>query len=262
VLRLGRHLRARVGAERGFTLIEVIVAMITGVLVVGAAFSVLEISLRQSVRQSDYAQATQHGRLAMTKVMDELHSTCLAENFTPVQKESTSTHLTVYDGYSEGTEFSGAATTLAGARKDDLYVENGKLYDKTALATSGTPGSLVFSAQPTTTILGEHVGAIESGGKTEAPAHYFRYFRYAPTSSTGTTTESTTLEEIKPTNAESAKGITEAEAKEVAAVQVSFKVLPSDGNETVGRAINMTSQATFALSAPSSEAKIEAVPCE
>jgi Tfp pilus assembly protein PilW len=262
VLRLVRHLRGRLRSERGFTLIELIVAMITGVLVIGAAFSVLEISLRQSVRQSDYAQATQHGRLAMTKVIDELHSTCLSASFTPIQKESTSTHMIVYDGYSEGTEFSGAATTLAGARKDELYVENGKLSDKMALATSGTPGAFVFSAQPTTTVLAENVAPIESGGKTESPAHYFKYFRYAPTSSTGTTTESTTLEEIKPTNAETAKGITEAEAKEVAAVQVSFKVLPSDGNETVGRAINISSQATFALSAPSSEAKVEAVPCE
>ena len=58
--------------------------MVTGIIVTGALFAILEVSTRQSSRLSNVAQATQVSRNAMTKIVDQLRSACLSTNFTPV----------------------------------------------------------------------------------------------------------------------------------------------------------------------------------
>src|ERR1700690_1588251 len=84
---------------RGFTLIEVLVAMVTGIIVTGALFAILEVSTRQAARVSEVAQATQVGRTAMTHVVDELHSACLSNGFTPVKPVTTATKLVFVNAY-------------------------------------------------------------------------------------------------------------------------------------------------------------------
>jgi hypothetical protein len=240
---------------RGFTLMETLVAMITGVAVTGALFAILEVSMNQSTRLSDVAQATQQGRTAMTHIVDELHSTCLSSAFTPVQEKSNATELIFTNAYSESSE-------ITSERQDKIVWSKatGTLTDNTYVSNGGSWPTFTFPAEPTSsTRIGEHISEaeVESGGKVET-LPIFRYYAYSTKSSTTPTAPSTTLNESSPLTVPLSK----TEAPKAASVVVSFKAAPNDAKATLGRGVNLTSQVTFAFSAPSSEAPIEAAPCE
>ena len=106
----------RLRDERGFTLMETLVAMVTGIIVTGALFAILEFSVHQTSRISQVAQASQVSRTAMTRIVDELHSACLSTGFAPVQETSTPSKLVVQNGYSEQAEVPGVYTSKGGPK--------------------------------------------------------------------------------------------------------------------------------------------------
>ncbi len=87
--------------ESGFTIVELLVAMVAGVIVTGALFAVLEMSLHQTSRITDRVQASQLGRIALTRMTNELQSACIAREFTPVLAKSKSNELRFISGTSE-----------------------------------------------------------------------------------------------------------------------------------------------------------------
>jgi hypothetical protein len=64
------------GAEHGTTLIELLVATVGAIVVMLALLAILEFSTRQETSISERVQSNRIGRVAMTKVIDELHSSC------------------------------------------------------------------------------------------------------------------------------------------------------------------------------------------
>lgn len=74
-------------SERGFTLMETLVAMVTGIIVTSALLAILEFSMREQSQITDRAQANQLGRTAMSNIVDELHSSCTGAR--PIQEPST-----------------------------------------------------------------------------------------------------------------------------------------------------------------------------
>ncbi len=267
-----RALHAR--DERGFTLVETLVAMVTGVIITGALFAILDISVKQSSRLSETAQATQLGRATMTRIQDMLHSACLSPKFTPVEEGSSESKLVFLNSYGEKAEVPTAWTTREvteggvtrkyseGVRKDEIeWSEKAStLTDTYATATAETSaGKYSFGAGKAVKI-GENLTKI-------AATPIFTYYEYATTASSGTTSAASTLQVKKPpTSAEG--GFKEAEANKIAAVAVSFNVAPNDTQATVAkrtkeaRTADLTSSTTFAFSAPNSEATITAGPCE
>jgi Prokaryotic N-terminal methylation motif len=278
----GRRLRPR--DERGFTLIETLVAMVTGVIVIGALFAILEVSLHQSSRLTNEAEATQLGRSAMTRVTDELHSACLSSGFAPVQEKSGPLKLIVVDGYSEQSEIPlSEASTHSEVREDEIVwvaepeptgKGRGYLKDYVYPATAGpnAEGTYSFSATPTVaggTVIGEKVEAPElENPKTKAiEKTVFRYYEYATKANSATTSASSALNET-PLAVEPSPGFSKTQAESVAAVAVRFTVSPSsryanlEKEKSINQAGTQSTQTTLTFSAPSSEATLKAGPCE
>jgi type II secretory pathway pseudopilin PulG len=256
--------------ERGFTLVETLIAMVTGLIITGVLFSVLEFSMNESTRISDVAQATRLGRTTMTHIVDALHSACLASGFTPIQENSTEDKLAFVTGYSEEAEVPSVATLKeGGVRKEEIVWSptTKTLRDYTKLGTGEeSKGGYTFSEAYTPTggtLIGENISqTVETNSKKEAvTVPIFKYYGYAKKASAGTSEASSTLEESKSLVSVFPAEI-KTEAKNAASVLISFNTAPTDKKATLGRSADLSSQVTFAFSAPSSEATITAKPCQ
>jgi Tfp pilus assembly protein PilW len=250
-----------VGDERGFTLVEVLVAMVTGIIVSLALFAILDFSTKQAARVSESAQATQIGRTAMTHVVDELHSACLSAAFVPVKAGSNASKLVFVNGYFPAVIKEKTEPEYKFVRKDtiEFVPAKGQLTDATALASGEVEASGEYPWKPATTlVLAEHISHAETSGKEEP---IFSYEKYNTASATGAFEAATTL---KPMT------VAEVEAKpaEVAAVRVSFRTSAYHKEVKLttaaekGISADQTTLNTFALGAPNSEATITAGPCE
>lgn len=251
-------------SERGFTLIETLVAILTGIIVMLVLFTILEVSIKQSKRLSDVSEASQLGRVAMNHVVDELHSVCLSEGFAPVQPESSENQLIVVNGYSEAAEVPTVGTFASGVRKDKIvYSPSAKtLTDYTYYAT-GSPkaGEYTFASTPspsTGVLLGKDITqmTVVKGGK-EVKQPVFQYYAYSTSAATSTSTASSQLKE--ETLLKEGETLSTTTAPTVAAVDVSFSAGPLDGEEK-GRLAPLTSEVAFAFEAPNIEAT-EDKPC-
>jgi Tfp pilus assembly protein PilW len=252
------------GADGGFTLIETLVAMLTGFVVTGALFAILQISTTQSSRIADVAQATQLGRSTMTHIIDETHSACLSAGFTPVQEKSNGERLIFVNGYSKEAEVPSVGTTSTGVRKDEIAWNKSTqtLTDATYLST-GTKTKeekeeYTWPEKPNYEVrIGEHIT------QQSSTTPIFQYYAYATTPNTSPTAPSSTLNEEKTLKgAESTSGLTKSEAETAASVLITFKTAPRNGKTELGRDPVMSTQATFAFEAPNSETPISAAPCE
>jgi Tfp pilus assembly protein PilW len=247
----------RARSERGFTLIETLVAMVTGLIVTGALFAILEVSLHQNARITDKVQADQVSRSTMNKVVDALHSACLAPGFAPVQAGSTANKLIFDNAYSAKATIPNASEGTAESVAEGVYKHefefipaSNRLEDTAIPSTSTTSWPvIVFSGTPKKTVLGEH---ISQTGATPV----FQYLKYSTKSSSeSANTAVSTLESV-------AAPITSITAPEVASVIVSFTASPSDANTKLNRSAELSSQVTFAFSAPGAETPISDAPCE
>jgi len=261
--------RVAPGAEHGFTLIETLIAMLTGFVVTGALFAILQISTTQSSRIADVAQATQLGRTTMTHILDETHSACLSSGFTPVQEKSNEERLIFVNGYSKEAEVPSVGTTATGVRKDEIVWSKSAqtltdfTYLSTGTAVKEEKEEYTFSATPTPSSgvrIGEHIteNQVENAKKEKEAVPIFKYYAYATTPSTSPTAPSSTLNEKEPLEGTLSKEAAES----VASVLVTFKTAPRNGKTELGRDPVMSTQATFAFEAPNSETPISAAPCE
>ncbi len=242
----------RVQDERGTTLIELMVAMMAGLIVIGALFAILEVSLRQSTNLVDKVQADQMGRVAMTKIVDELHSACIAPSFTPVQAGSGPNELIFISSYSSAAEitsaeehkivYNNAAQTLT----DNIYKSEG-----------GSWPSFTYPSKATSsTLLASNVSIAKKPKTLEE--RIFTYYKYAEKATEGSEKPLTTLEGYKNEGT-----LSKEEAAIAASVQVEFNQATPDGNSTsVKRSVNLNSQVTFSFSVPNSETPINDAPCQ
>lgn len=79
--------------ESGMTLVELVVATAAGVVVMTGVTLTMIVTLRETNRVANHVEANQRARITMTKIINQLHSACVAPQITPVQEESTGTLL-------------------------------------------------------------------------------------------------------------------------------------------------------------------------
>lgn len=249
--------------EHGFSMIEVLVSILTGLIVVFALFSILEVSMRQASRITDSVQADQLGRTALTKVVDELHTACMAREFAPVLVKSSEKELRFRTAYGETASIEGANATEHHIVWTGVWPGSGQLLDKTYRSTGGVAPNFTYEVTetPKTTVLAQNVYEAETTveGK-KVPVPIFQYDKYNTKSVSSTESALGTLLPISLKGKE-ATGLTEEEAKTVSAVLVTFTTAPTDNNVKLFRAAEFSNLVTFAFAAPASEATIEDGPC-
>jgi hypothetical protein len=169
-----RRVASRFARETsGVTLIEMLVAIVTGIIVTGAAFTILEFSLKQTSRIADRTSANQRGRIAMEKIQLELHSSCVTILVNPVQAESTATKLIFLSHTAPSAE-----PFFTSMTEHEIVLVGTTLNDNVYNSTGGTEATgWKFSKAKvsSTTVLLTGVSAPSSGPM-------FEYLRYTGTS--------------------------------------------------------------------------------
>lgn len=221
--------------EAGFTLIELLVAMVIGVVVIGATFSILDVSLRQYARTTDRVSADRRARTAMETILLELHSSCVSAKATPVELGSTSTKLRVLSQ-------TGAEPAFSRITLHEIALASGKLTDASYLSNvESTAPNWTFPATPTRTVT-LLTGVSQSAAGTTP---VFQYYKYV-----GGALSSTPLP---------AEPLSEADANETAEVTVSFTTAPETGNTAPGRTVDLANTAVLRFD-PSSATSVN-YPC-
>ncbi|MBV9174538.1 MAG: type II secretion system protein [Chloroflexi bacterium] len=173
MLRLSRTARRpSPRSEGGFTLVELLVVIIAGLVVVIALFALVDVTLRQTTRTFSAVDATQHARTALEEIENEAHSACLLDYPSPIQPGSTDTSLRFVSQY--------GSTATAATAANPYPVLHTIAFDpvaKTLTDTTSPFGGGVGTIQTTTLLT--NVGA-------QGSAPVFQYFAYAePTDSSG-----------------------------------------------------------------------------
>lgn len=85
--------RIDIADERGATLIELMVAMASGMVVLFALTMMIIATMHSTARVSARVDATRNARLTATKITEQLRSSCVAPRIAPVKAESTGNSL-------------------------------------------------------------------------------------------------------------------------------------------------------------------------
>jgi Tfp pilus assembly protein PilV len=151
-------------SQKGYTLIELLVAMLGGIVVVAALVFLLTIALRETSRTFTRIDSTEHARVEVETLMNELHSACTAYQVAPVQSGSTGTSLIFTSAYGDAADPTPVQHTIT------WNASTGALTDTTS---SGTKTLLSNVAEYVTTTTG-------------ATTPMFQYYAYEqPTNAAG-----------------------------------------------------------------------------
>ena len=218
------------------TLVELLVATAMGTTVLAMVTFVLISTMHFTNRVASHVESNQNARLAMGKVIDQLHSSCVAYDYAPVKKESSGSTLIF-------THQTGSAVQPTPVLSK-ISLTGGNLTQSDYPATGGSAPSWTFATTAaTTTTLATNVSQI---GTTPV----FRYYAY----NTSGAISSTPL----------AEPLTKENAESTVQVSVAFGAGPrmlkvaKDANA----AASIQSSALLRLTPASFEAGPENSPCQ
>ncbi len=220
-------------------MVEVLVSTATGLVVFSALTLVIVVSMHANARVSARVDATQRARLVVTKILQQLHSACVAPKIAPIQSGSTGTSLRfIHAPLSEGTAVAPLPTLT------QISLSGGVLTQTDWPSAGGSYPNWTYSATPTTKQLLTDVGPIAPSGSV------FSY--YASSNGSVTPTPQATPLEASATPL-------------TIQVRVALSAEPSRGESAVadpGAAANVRGGATLRLTPPSFNEAAPALPCQ
>jgi prepilin-type N-terminal cleavage/methylation domain-containing protein len=247
--------------ERGFTLIEVLIAMVIGLMVSLAAFSLLEFTSNDVSRITDRAHADQTGRIVLENLMLKLHSACVAVTINPIWEGSNATELKFVSETSPLNSNKEPVSSLATVGLHKIVYTPptsktlGTLTEKVWTSTGVTPHfEFNEAATPTTERL--LLKGVSQTVNEEVKVPVFQYYRYYKVGDTGA--KYGQLDPVAVT------ATSEKEAELVAKVTANLTVSPETHESSFAkgdRGVALEDSAILRL-APSSEASsVPNAPC-
>lgn len=223
--------------ERGFTLVELLVATMLGIIVSTATLAIVIASVHLSSNFGDRVDATQQGRAAITRIVQELDSSCVAATVPPILATSDANDLWFYSSF--GTANPDAPTILP--NEVEISYTSGSLvmYIYANSGSGDTPATWTFpsSGSPTSTFV------LLPHAEPDNSAPIFQYFGYGSGGALSTTPYAIGTGTLGSTNAAS-----------TAEVQINFTAEPTDAWTAQGRPASFSDDAVLRLSPASSSA--------
>lgn len=255
-------------SEQGFTLIELLVAMLSATVVIGALYAVLVFTLNQETRTNDKVQADQIGRTAMTRIVEELHSSCTGfgaasiqvPGGTPSSPMAVTGALNLWLVSAYGNSNSAEPLIEAATEHDINWTSSGKLSStgetlgtltdysfksEAGNAKAGWEFPPLMVSRATKTILSENV----IPPQISSASTLFQYYKY---NSSGELTQLKSSSEIK----------TAATANEIAKVAISFTQAPTSEDTRPGRTASFSDSVVLRFDPSESGSGAVNAPCE
>lgn len=228
--------------ESGFSFPELTVGIAVGLVILFGAFAMIDASTRGSSRVTDRVVANQAARPAMLRILDRLHSGCVAPGTAPVLPGSSGDSISFVHQTGSGVNPTPTKKVIA--------LSGGALTERTYPVTGGVAPDWTFSttASSTQTILGKGVSHARLGEPpVEVPL--FQYYEY--------------VDGQIPGNSMSAP-LDDVEASRAVQVTVSFAVSadPTSSVDDDYAASQLTDSAILRLTPPSNDTTEVNLPCE
>jgi prepilin-type N-terminal cleavage/methylation domain-containing protein len=178
--RLRTRIAARLSDQRGFSLTELLMAITIGMIVLMAAWMVLDRTISASGQIADRSEALQRGRQAMELITRQLRSQVCVGNATPIVSAS-DLSVTFYADLTDGTP----ANPIK--KRTLTYDPATHTINESVASSSGTYPTLTFGTATTTPLLAKSDQIMD--GSTARPV--FRYYRYQSGTTNGTLVQMT-----------------------------------------------------------------------
>jgi type II secretory pathway pseudopilin PulG len=159
-----------VSDERGFTVVELMVGMMVGLLVLSAILGLVQVTSKNQARVATRVAANQRARPVMTRIIDQLHSACVSPGVAPVQPGSSDNTLIFISK-------SGSEVSPTPERHVVAMVE-GDLKEFVYPAVGGAAPDWTFSSTPSSvrSLLSGISAGLEGDPAQSVPV--FRYYAY------------------------------------------------------------------------------------
>lgn len=229
-----------VSGERGYTIVELMVAMTASLVVLGAIMMIVQVATRHQDRVAEQVAANQRARPTMTRIVDRLHSACVSPGLAPVQAGSTGSSLILLSKAGEDV-----------SPIPDKYVltlSGGSLSETVYKGTGGAAPTWTYGSPSAPLQLLDGVSAA-SLGEPPVAVPLFRYFAYEDGEVEDTPLPTT------PT------GLSAADAARTVQVDVAFTVAPNASTSDPSTSIAVSDSATLRIEPASEDSAEVNLPC-